>query len=253
MNERSGKTDILEDEVIEDLQREGLRIIQKKTGFRFCTDSVLLADFCKIRPGERVADMGTGSGVIPLLIAARTEDIRVYGFELQAGLSDMAARSVHLNGLDRKIQIHCCDVREATKYIGSEQADVVVTNPPYLQPGKGLESPDESKNLARGARNGCAIETWMEACGKLIRNGGRLCVVFPATQLLLLCDAMRLAKVEPKRMRLVLSRPDKEPKLVLLEGRKRGNPGLQILPPLITHDERGEFSAEMKKIYGEKE
>ena len=251
MKENRKEVDIHEDEDLQDLQRNGLRIIQKKTGFRFCTDSVLLADFCKATPDERIADLGTGSGVIPLLIAARKGGKRIDGIELQGDISEMATRNVILNGMEDRIRIHCCDIRKATDFLGYEQMDLIVTNPPYLQYGKGLESPNDNKSVARGGKESCPIEIWMSACGKLARNGGRICTVFPASQLIRLCDAMRSARIEPKRLRIVLSRPDREPKLILLEGRKQGNPGLRILPPLITHDAQGGFSDEMKRIYGE--
>ena len=250
VNEEPMPVGIHEGEILEDLQRNGLKIIQKRRGFRFCTDSVLLADFCAANPGERVADMGTGSGVIPLLIAARTDSVRIHGFELQTDLADMAQRSVRLNGLEERISIHNCDARQAAGQIGYGQTDLVVTNPPYLQKGDGLVSPDEHSAIARGG-SGCPIEEWMQACSKLMRNGGRICTVFPSAQLMRLCDAMRAAGLEPKRLRLVLARPDKEAKLILLEGRKQGRPGLRILPPLITHDGEGGFSPEMRRIYGE--
>ena len=150
VNEEPMPVGIREGEILEDLQRNGLKIIQKRRGFRFCTDSVLLADFCAAKPGERVADMGTGSGVIPLLIAARTGCVCIHGFELQTDLADMAQRSVRLNGLEERISIHNCDARQAAGQIGYGQTDLVVTNPPYLQKGDGLVSPDEHSAIARG-------------------------------------------------------------------------------------------------------
>ena len=210
---------LLPGERIDDLQRGGLRIIQREDGFRFGTDAVLLADFASPRRGERVADM--------------------------------AARSVALNGLCARIRVHAVDCREASKIIGAECVQLCVTNPPYTRQGAGLVSPQKTRALSRSDGEGCTLGAWMSACARVLQNGGRLCVVFPSPRLLELCDAMREAHVEPKRVRMVASGMDRPPRLVLLEGRKRGRPGLHILPPLITHEADGGFSAEMRRIYGE--
>ena len=241
---------LLPGERLDDLQRKGLVIIQKETGFRFGTDAVLLADFAKPKKGERVCDMGTGTGVLPLLLAARSEDTQFDAFELQADVADMAARSVQVNGFEARIRIHHADCREAAKIIGHETCRLVVTNPPYTAQGAGLVSPQESKALSRSDSD-VSIEAWMEACSRVLQNGGRLCCVFPAPRLLQLCDAMRMARVEPKRIRLIAARASVAPKLVLVEGLKGGRPGLHMEPLLITHTEDGAFTEEMKKIYGE--
>ena len=242
---------LLPGERIDDLQRGGLRIIQREDGFRFGTDAVLLADFASPRRGERVADMGTGTGVLPLLLSARAEDTTFDAFEIQPDVADMAARSVALNGLCARIRVHAADCREASKIIGAECVQLCVTNPPYTRQGAGLVSPQKTRALSRSDGEGCTLGAWMSACARVLQNGGRLCVVFPSPRLLELCDAMREAHVEPKRVRMVASGMDRPPRLVLLEGRKRGRPGLHILPPLITHEADGGFSAEMRRIYGE--
>lgn len=242
---------IKENETLDDLQRNGLRIIQRRDGFRFCTDSVLLADFCMAKKSDRVVDMGTGSGVIPLLLAGRSCETQIDGVELQPDIAEMARRSVRLNGLTDRIRIHTMDVREAKRQLGAACATLVVSNPPYTQRGNGLESPDESRAIARGSAGGCPLVEWIAACAALLQSGGRLCVVFPAPGMLMLCDSMRSAGVEPKRLRFVCSRIEKPPKLLLLEGYRQGRPGLRILPPLVTHDENGNYSEEMRRIYGE--
>ena len=240
-----------EGECLHDLQRGGLFIIQPEKGFRFCTDSVLLADFCRPRKGDRVADMGTGSGVIPLLLSARAPGLSIDAFEISEPAADRARRSAGLNGLSGTIRIHAADLRDAPGIIGRESVTLVVTNPPYLQPGEGLVSPDPERALARGGAASCAIEGWTAACAAVLKNGGRFAAVFPAAGFLRLCDAMRRAEIEPKRARFVSSGPDRPPKLFLIGGVKRGGKGLSFLPGLFTHEADGSFSAEMRRIYGE--
>lgn len=233
-----------------DLQRGGLRVLQRPDGFCFGTDTVLLADFAAVRRRERVCDMGTGTGVLPLLLAARAEEAVFDAFEIQPEMAAMAARSVALNGLEARIRVHAADCREAAEIIGYEVCDLVVTNPPYTRAGAGLRSPCEERAIARQDTR-CPVGEWMSACARVLRNGGRLSCVFPAPRFLELCDAMRASRVEPKRVRFVVSRQTSAPKLVLTEGIKGGKPGLHVQPVLITHDADGKFTGEMRRIYGE--
>ena len=237
-------------ERIDDLQRGGLRIIQRENGFRFGTDAVLLADFAAVKRGERVCDMGTGTGVLPLLLSARAEETTFDAFEVQPDVADMAKRSVALNGLEKRICVHLADCREASAVIGHETVQLVVTNPPYTALGAGLVSPETTRAISRSDSD-CPLADWMTACARVLQNGGRLCAIFPAPRLLELCDAMRGAKVEPKRVRFIVSKPESAPKLVLIEGKKRGRPGLHLLPMMITHTADGGFTDEMRRIYGE--
>lgn len=243
---------ILEGERLDDLQRGGLRILQRAQGFRFGTDAVLLADFAGAKKGEHVADVGTGTGVLPLLLSARAEGTTFDAFEIQEDVADMARRSVRINGLEERIRVHNVDCREAAKSIGHERCQLVVTNPPYTKGGAGLVSPEQTRALSRSDSD-CPIEEWIAACARVLKNGGRLCCVFPAPRFLELCDAMRAARVEPKRVRFVLARENASPKLVLVEGLKGGRPSLHVLPMLITHDAQGNFTQEMRRIYGEAE
>lgn len=237
-------------ERLDDLQRDGLRILQRADGFRFGTDAVLLADFAASRTAQRVADVGTGTGVLPLLLSARMPQARFDAIEIQADMADMAARSVRLNGLEERIRVHCIDCRDAARAIGHEVCDLAVTNPPYTAQGAGLVSPHAGKAVSRSDSD-CALDAWIAACARLVRFGGRLCCVFPAPRFLQLCDAMRAARMEPKRVRFVAAKAQSAPKLVLTEGVKGGRPGLHIMPLLFTHDEDGGFTPEMRRIYGE--
>ena len=242
--------ELLPGEELCDLQRNGLKVIQKTAGFRFGTDAVLLADFAKAKPGERVCDMGTGTGVLPLLIAARSKDTVFDAFELQEEVGDMARRSIALNGMEKRICVHHADCQNAAKVIGHGVCRLVVTNPPYTAAGAGLISPEETRALSRSDSD-ADIGAWMLACGQVLQNGGRLCCVFPAPRLLQLCDAMRAARVEPKRVRLIAAKVSAAPKLALVEGLKGGRPGLHMEPLLVTHTDDGEFTQEMKRIYGD--
>ena len=239
-----------EGERLDDLQRGGLRILQRVDGFRFGTDAVLLADFANVKRGERVCDVGTGTGVLPLLLSARAEETTFTAFEIQPEVADMAQRSVKINGLEARIRIVCADCREAAAIVGHEGHDLLVTNPPYTAQGAGLVSPEKTRAISRSDSE-LSLEEWMMACGRLLKNGGRLCCVFPAPRFLQLCDALRAGKVEPKRVRFVCARAEAAPKLVLVEGLKGGRPGLHMLPMLITHDEKGGLTQEMRRIYGE--
>ena len=242
--------ELREGERIDDLQRNGLRIIQRADGFRFGTDAVLLADFAGVKKGEHVADVGTGTGVLPLLLSARAQDTTFDAFEIQPDVADMAARSVQLNDLAERIRIHHADCRDAAGIIGHERCHLVVTNPPYTRGGAGLVSPEQTRALSRSDSD-CPLDEWIAACGRLLKNGGRLCCVFPAPRFLELCDAMRAARIEPKRVRFVVARENSSPKLVLTEGLKGGRPSLHLMPMLITHDAQGNFTQEMRRIYGE--
>ena len=155
-------------ERLDDLQRGGLRILQRPDGFRFGTDAVLLADFAGVKRGEHVADMGTGTGVLPLLLSARAEGTTFDAFELQPQVADMAARSVAINGLEGRIRVHQADCRDAAQRIGHECCQLVVTNPPYTRGGAGLVSPEETRALSRSDSD-CTLEEWMAACVSSIR------------------------------------------------------------------------------------
>ncbi len=239
-----------EDERLDSLDRGGLYILQKPEGFRFGTDAVLLADFAKPRPKERVIDLGAGSGVLPLLIAARVPDATFRAVEIQPEMADMARRSAVMNGLAERIKVYAMDLRNAPKLLGHGSADLVVCNPPYGKRGAGLINPNPAVALARHECD-CSLEEIVGASAALLRNGGRLAMVFPAARLLELLDAYRAQHIQPKRVRLVHAHTAEAPKLALIEGVKRARPGLHWLPPLILRDDSGEETEELRRIYHE--
>ena len=236
-------------ERIDDLQRGGLRVIQRADAFRFGTDAVLLADFAAPRRHDRVCDLGTGTGIIPLLLYARENTISADAVEIQPDMADMAARSMAMNGLNEKIRVLPVDLRSIRTLLPHARYDLVTCNPPYGKAGGTLLNPDASKRLARHEES-CAIEDVACAAAWLLQNGGRLCCVFPAARMIELSDAMRKYRMAPKRIRMVHSRVEKAAHLCLMEGMLDARPGLIIEPPLVIYDENNAYTPELRRIYG---
>lgn len=239
---------IKDGERVDDLQRNGMRIIQHPKAFRFGMDAVLLADFARLRPRDRVADMGTGTGILPLLLSQKEETCTFDAFEWQADMADMASRSVKLNGLGERITVHCADMRKAYEIIGREKMNAVICNPPYGKRGGVLTSETESVLLARHETD-CTIENVAAACAAVLKNLGRLYIVFPAQRMLELCDALRKSRLEPKRIRMVCPHVDKPPYLVMIEAMKNAKPQLLWMPPLVVYHADGSETDEIKRIY----
>lgn len=236
-------------ERIDDLQRGGLRVIQRADAFRFGTDAVLLADFAAPRRHDRVCDLGTGTGIIPLLLYARENTISADAVEIQPDMADMAARSMAMNGLNERIRVLPGDLRSIRTLLPHARYDLVTCNPPYGKAGGTLLNPDASKRLARHEES-CAIEDVACAAAWLLQNGGRLCCVFPAARMIELSDAMRKYRMAPKRIRMVHSRVEKAAHLCLMEGMLDARPGLIIEPPLVIYDENNAYTPELRRIYG---
>lgn len=239
---------LLPGERVDDLQLNDLHIIQREDGFRFGMDAVILSDFARVRPHEHVIDMGTGTGILPILLSAQREDAVFSAFELQPQMADMAKRSVQLNELEDRIRILNTDMTEAPLLLGYQCAHMVVSNPPYGKHGSTLKNATDSVSIARH-EDGCGIDEWVKSCAAVLRNMGRLCMVFPAQRLLELADTYRKYRVEPKRMRLVYAKADRAPYLVLLEGMKNAKSGLLWMPPLIVYEPDGSETAEIDRIY----
>lgn len=239
---------IKEGERVDDLQRNGLRIIQSPSAFRFGMDAVLLADFARLRPRDRVADLGTGTGILPLLLSQKDESCTFDAIELQPDMADMAFRSVRLNGLEERIRVHAADMRQAHELLGYQSMDAVICNPPYGKKGGTLGSETASVLLARHETD-CTIDDVAKACSALLKNHGRLSIVFPAQRLLELCDALRNHRLEPKRIRMVCAHVDKPPYLVMIEAMKNTKPHLLWMPPLVVYHADGTETDEIKRIY----
>ena len=239
---------LLPGERIDDLQWKDLHIIQSEKGFRFGMDAVLLSDFARVRPREHVVDMGTGTGILPILMSGQREDAVFTAFEIQPDMADMAARSAALNGLSERVRIVNADMRTAAMHIGYGSAHLVTCNPPYGKQGSTLKNSTESVTIARHEEES-TIEEWAASSAAVLRNMGRLCMVFPAQRLLELTDAYRKARIEPKRIRMVYAKVDRAPYLVLLEGMKNAKPGLLWMPPLVVYEPDGTETEEIVRIY----
>lgn len=223
-----------------------VKILQPRSGYRFSLDPLLLCAFADISAKSRVVDLGTGSGVIPLLLAKAEKGRAFVGVELQEELAERAVRSVALNGLAEQIRIVRADLRELPEEFAAGSFDVVVTNPPYRRSASGRVAPGAERGAARFELAG-GLTDFLRAAAFLLNNGGRFCVVYLAERLAELCDEMRTFRLEPKRLRTVHSRAGDPAKLVLVEGRKNARPGLTVEAPLIVYREgKGrEYTEEM--------
>ncbi|MBR5345263.1 MAG: methyltransferase [Clostridia bacterium] len=236
------------DETLEDLQLGGLRILQKKQGFRYGMDSVLLADFVRMDAEDTFADFGTGTGILPLLIMGRGKGKICEAIECQSEFAEMAGRSMELNGLTERVRIHRADIRDSETILGRCSVDHVICNPPYGLPGRVLHSPSEASDIARNLDEE-GLLPWFRAAHRILRGKGRLSLVFPAPRMLELMDLLQEAKLTPKRFRLVYPRVDKPANLVLIEAVKDGKPMLHPEPPLIVYEADGRMTAELRRIY----
>ncbi len=236
-------------ERFDDLQRNNLRIIQDPKRFCFGMDAVLLSGFAKVRPGEKVIDLGTGTGIIPLLLSAKTEGEHFTGLELQPQSADMAARSVACNGLQERIDIVEGDIRQAAEKFGTANFDVVTSNPPYMKATDGLKGDSDAKTIARHEVC-CSLEDLVAATAQLLKAGGRCYFVHRPFRLVDIFATMREHGIEPKVMQLVYPFEDKEPNMVLIEGVKGGRPQLNVEKPLIIYEEPGVYRPEIYDIYG---
>ena len=235
-------------ERVDDLQRNGLRIIQNPSAFRFGMDAVLLADFTRLKPRDRVADMGTGTGILPLLLSQNEPTATFDAIELQPDMADMAMRSVRLNGLEGRILVWNADMRNAWTILGRASVHAVVCNPPYGKQGGAIGSENEGMRLSRHETD-LTIREVASSCAAILRNHGRLSVAFPAARFLELCDALRESRLEPKRVRMVCGKAHKPPYLALVEAMKNARPGLLWLPPLVVYEADGRVTAETLRIY----
>lgn len=236
-------------ERVDDLGRAGLRIIQHSGRFPFALDAVLLAHFVRLRRGQKVLDLGTGGGVIPLLLSALHEDVHITGLELQPDTADMAARSVELNRLQSRIRIDCGDYRQMVGLYGHERFDVVTMNPPYRETNRGQVSLAHGRATARHEMAGSLGEA-MKAASLAVRYGGRVAVVFLAERLADLIGHARERRLEPKRLRLIHPRAGRSAKLLLLEAVKGGGTGLTVEPPLVVYEQSQSFTDELRRLYG---
>lgn len=242
--------DILkEHERIDDLQRNGYKIIQDPCRFCFGMDAVLLSGFARAKEGDRVIDLGTGTGIIPILMEAKTSAAHLTGLEIQEESADMARRSVALNGLEDKIDIVTGDIRQAVELFGKSTMDVVTSNPPYMIGQHGLKNPHSEKAIARHEVL-CTLEDVISAAAGLLKPGGNFYMVHRPFRLAEIMTCLNKYRLEPKRMRLVYPFIDKEPNMVLIEANRGGRSRLTVEKPLIVYKEQGVYTDEIYDVYG---
>lgn len=236
-------------ERLDELQRNGYRIIQNSRKFCFGMDAVLLSGFARVKAGERVLDLGTGTGIIPILLRGKTQGRNFVGLEIQEESADMARRSVAYNHLEDSIEIVTGDIKEAATLFGAASFDVVTCNPPYMTGNHGLVNPDLPKAIARHELF-CTLEDVVREAGKVLRPGGRFFMVHRPFRLAEILTLLVQYHLEPKRMRLVYPYVDKEPNMVLLEALSGGRSRMTVEKPLIVYQEQGVYTDEIYDIYG---
>ena len=236
-------------ERIDDLQRNNYKIIQDPERFCFGMDAVLLSGFAKAKEGDRVIDLGTGTGIIPILMEAKTKASDFTGLEIQPESADMAQRSVELNHLESKIRIVTGDIKEASSLFGAATFDVVTSNPPYMTEHHGITNEKSPKAIARHELL-CTLEDVISQAARLLRPGGSFYMVHRPFRLVDIMVLMREYHLEPKRMKLVYPYIDKDPNMVLIEGLRGGRPRLTVEKPLIVYQSPGVYTDEIYDIYG---
>lgn len=236
-------------ERLDDLQRDGLKIIQNKTMFSFGVDAVLLASSVIAKASDRILDLGTGTGIIPLLLSAKTDAKEIVGVEIQPYVADMARRSVELNNLQDKIQIVGEDFID---YVKSKQGyyDIVVSNPPYFKSGGGIISGNEYKMISRHEIK-MNVQSLFESASLALRNRGIFYLIHRPDRLVDVLYHARQNSLEPKRARFVASRIGEAPKLVLIQCIKGAGKELRWEKPIHIYDEDGNYTQEIHQIYSE--
>ena len=240
--------ELREGERLDDLHRKGYQIIQNENLFCFGMDAVLLSGFAKVKEGGRSLDLGTGTGIIPILMEARTNGSYYAGLEISKTSAEMAARSVAHNGLEQKIEIIQGDIKKAGELFAPASFDTVTSNPPYMIGQHGLVNPDIEKAAARHEVL-CTLEDVIKAAARLLKVGGHFYMVHRPCRLAEIICTMSKYKLEPKRMRLVYPYIDKEPNMVLIEGVRGGKSRMTVEPPLIVYEKPGEYTQEIIDIY----
>ena len=237
-------------ERVDDLHRNGYVIIQDPKRFCFGIDAVILSGFAEVKKGEKVMDLCTGTGIIPILLEAKTEGSHFTGLEIQEESVEMARRSVRLNCLEDKVTIDFGDVKNTEALYRASSFDVVTVNPPYMNEGGGLKNGYSPKTIARHEVL-CSLEDVVDAAARLLVPQGRLYMVHRPHRLTDIMVTLRNHRLEPKRLRFVHSYADREPVMVLVEAVSNGKPMVKVMPPLIIYKEDGEYTGEIMKIYYE--
>ena len=240
---------VREDETLDDLQLNGINIIQKKKAFRFGIDAVLLANYANVKNKHTVIDLCTGTGIVPFIIAGKTKAKKVLGIEIQDEFVEMAHRSVEINNLQDRVDFMCADLKDTAVLKKLERADVVTVNPPYKLMNAGIKNATDKLTIARHEVL-CNLENVIAASRILLKDNGRLYMVHRPERLADIFCLMRKYKIEPKRVQFVHPSAKKAPNIVLVEGQRDGGSFLKFEEPLYVYDDKGCYTKEIDEIYG---
>jgi len=225
-----------------------IRITQDRTGYRFSIDAVLLAYFADPRSGDKVLDLGTGCGIIPLILAYRQPHIAICGVEVQTELAGLAVSNVRENQLEDRISVYCTDMKLLRRAMTAGPVDLVVCNPPFRRQGSGRINPDAQRAVARHEIK-INLGDIIQTSHRMLRTAGRLVLIYTAGRLTDILCRMRTDGVEPKFIRMIHSRQDTEAALTLIEGVKGGRPDLKIAPPLIIYNKKNDYTDEVESMF----
>ncbi len=239
-----------EDETIDELLGGRIKLLQKKKGYRFSLDVFLITHFVRLKRGEHVIDLGTGSGVIAMIMAGRKDCGKVIGVDIQEEFVDMAQRSVELNNLQEKVDIRLGDIRNIESLFDEDTFDVSIFNPPYRKLKSGKINPNTQKSIARHEIEG-TLHDFLRATGYVLKKSGRAYIIYPATRMVELLSSMRRVDIEPKRLRVVYSYSNSRGEFVLVEGKKGGREELEVMPPLVVYENASEYTEAMTSIFRE--
>lgn len=236
-------------ERIDDLEFKNLKIIQNKDGFCFGIDSVLLSDFAKnIKKDSMVLDLGTGTGIIPILLCGKTKLKKVTGIELQEEVAKMAKKSIKLNNLEDKFNVINENILNLNKIYENQTFDVIVSNPPYKKKDTGITNENEKKIISRHEIS-ASLEGFIKISKDLLKDKGEFYMVHRPERLVDIFELMRKYKIEPKILKMVYSYKNKEPKLILIKGVKNAKPFLKVESNLYIYEDTGKYTKEILKIY----
>jgi tRNA1Val (adenine37-N6)-methyltransferase len=238
-----------ENEKIEDLQCKGLKIIQNKKWFCFGMDAVLLTNYCDVKNNSKIVDLGTGTGIVPILLSGKRNYSRAYAVEIQSEVAEMAKRSVELNDLQDKIEILNIDLKNAPNILEHNSFDAVISNPPYKLNSSGIVNPTDQKAISRHEIK-CSLEDVISVSAKLLKQYGRFYMVHRPDRLADIICLLRKYRLEPKQIRFVHPHVGDKPNMVLIRASKHGNPELKFDPPLYIYDSEGKYTDDVYEIYG---
>lgn len=241
--------ELKENERIDDLELNGLKIIQNKNGFCFGMDSVLLSDFAKeIKKNSTILDMGTGTGILGILLSAKTQDTKITGIEIQPEVAEMARRSVQLNHLEERINIVCEDVKKLKEIYEAGSFGAIVTNPPYKKKGTGGMNENEAKLISRHEIT-ANLEDFISIASYLLKDQGNIYIVHRPERLADIMINLRKYKLEPKNIKFVHPNQEKEPNLILVKATKNARPFLKVEKPIYIYDLQGNYTSDILRIY----